>query len=258
MAADYVNGLPAAVAAVGAAASVAWTSIQTVRLASESARHSQSHDLQLFREMASEDERLSTAAAAILIERLRAYTRFGVKNADARALIAALLGALRATAKSRDRIEATNKIIFEGVVECLGAVSGRDTKKSATAAKSSKYPLKKLDFQNIVARNVHVSGLFVKEVDFYGADFQSSGLRFSDFRNAILYRANISECRLNDSSFVEANLFQCNLSKSDLRGCDFTSARVDGAQFTGARVDQTTLLPFDRSEALGRGMVWVD
>jgi uncharacterized protein YjbI with pentapeptide repeats len=58
-------------------------------------------------------------------------------------------------------------------------------------------------------------------------------------------------------AYRRSRLRAANLSRADLRHADLADSDLDGADLRGARFNVQTRLPFDRDEALRRGMIFV-
>lgn len=86
-------------------------------------------------------------------------------------------------------------------------------------------------------------------------------------KGSVLQGANFTEADLEESSFegsdlrstifFSAKLYRANLRGCDLRSADFMGAKVESAQFEGAKFDAHTQLPFQRKEAISKGMTFV-
>jgi len=85
------------------------------------------------------------------------------------------------------------------------------------------------------------------------ADLHGADLRTADLSGSILAKANLSEARLD-----RAKLNQADLRGADLRSCNLSEARLNGANLYGAFFNQKTRLPFDKAEAIRRGMIFFD
>ena len=85
------------------------------------------------------------------------------------------------------------------------------------------------------------------------ADLHGADLRTADLRGTILTKANLSEARLD-----KAKLNRADLRGADLRSCNLSEASLTGANLYGAFFNQKTRLPFDKAEAIRRGMIFFD
>lgn len=85
------------------------------------------------------------------------------------------------------------------------------------------------------------------------ADLHGADLRTADLSGSILAKANLSEARLD-----KAKLNKADLRGADLRSCNLSEAGLNGANLYGAFFNQKTRLPFDKAEALRRGMIFFD
>lgn len=85
------------------------------------------------------------------------------------------------------------------------------------------------------------------------ADLHGADLRTADLSGSILAKANLSEARLD-----RAKLNKADLRGADLRSCNLSEARLNGANLYGAFFNQKTRLPFDKAEAIRRGMIFFD
>lgn len=93
----------------------------------------------------------------------------------------------------------------------------------------------------------------VTVVDLSHADLHRSDLRNANLNGANLARANLSSARLDHASLVGANL-----RGADLRGAHLPAAKTANAHLYGAIFDHMTDLPFEKEEALRRGMIYLE
>ncbi len=77
--------------------------------------------------------------------------------------------------------------------------------------------------------------------DLWGADLQGSDLEGSDLTGANLSRANLKNAKL---------------SGANLSGAHMLLTQIQGADLSGAIYNERTVLPFARSEAEKRGMIY--
>src|SRR5262249_15621925 len=132
---------------------------------------------------------------------------------------------------------------------------------------------RKVELMNAKLTQAILDGADLSEASLLDADFTGA-----DLRNANLYGANLMNARfkgadLRNAELASAILFGTDFDKADLRG-----ANLEGVQFgekgktiflpqldtafrpttlKGAKFDEKTVLPFDRSESLSRGMIEV-
>lgn len=85
------------------------------------------------------------------------------------------------------------------------------------------------------------------------ADLHGSDLRSADLSGTVLTKANLSEARLD-----HARLDDADLRGADLRSANLSEAHLNDTKLYGAFFNKKTLLPFDKGEAIRRGMVFFD
>jgi len=89
--------------------------------------------------------------------------------------------------------------------------------------------------------------------DLSHSDLHGADLRHADLRNANLNKANLCEARLD-----KADLRGADLRGADLRSAHLAAARVQETRLHGAMFNQWTDLPFDKNEALKKGMIYLE
>jgi hypothetical protein len=98
-------------------------------------------------------------------------------------------------------------------------------------------------------RGAYLFDAQLKGVDFRGANLDRTQLAHADLRGADLRGAKLKG----------AYLYKADLSGADLRGAELPDKmKLTHVNLAGAKFDEATALPFDRAEALERGMVQVD
>jgi uncharacterized protein YjbI with pentapeptide repeats len=108
-----------------------------------------------------------------------------------------------------------------------------------------------LECADLRAGRVNITYVELEGASLRGADFTANGCYLTEIRRSDLTGARLAGVRCRGGRFPGSDL-----TGADLRGADLPSpGTLDGAVVTGARFDARTRLPFDRDEALRRGMV---
>jgi uncharacterized protein YjbI with pentapeptide repeats len=110
-----------------------------------------------------------------------------------------------------------------------------------------------LECADLRAGRVNITYLALDGANLRGADFTGNGCYLTEIERSDLTGARLTGLRGSDCRFTGSDL-----TGADLRGATLPRpATLEGAILTGARFDAGTRLPFDRDEALTRGMVEV-
>ena len=86
--------------------------------------------------------------------------------------------------------------------------------------------------------------------NFQGAKIIGANCFRSDFKDA-----NLKNAKLQNSNMVGANFENADLSNANLKGAVLKLVNLEGANLENAQFNSKTILPFDKSEALERGMI---
>lgn len=124
-----------------------------------------------------------------------------------------------------------------------------------------------ISFINNLMQGISFFGSVFKHVS-----FESSCLSGVQFNCGVLEQVNFKNADLSGVNLFRAKLFQCNFTKADMTGvcfqeADFTECDFRGVDLSngaimaanslmGCLYDHTTQLPFSKSEAASRGMVY--
>ena len=98
------------------------------------------------------------------------------------------------------------------------------------------------------------------------SQFRASSIQGANFISANLISSDFSAARAASASFFKSNLIGCKCNSADFFATDFREAHLESADFSnsvvamahfeGAFFNSFTKLPFSRSEAFRRGMIF--
>lgn len=114
---------------------------------------------------------------------------------------------------------------------------------------------------------IHLEEARLSDANFHGGELLHASLRKAELRNTIfalgdVSRANFEEAKMRGASFYWTAMEGANLKGSDLRDADLRGASLQNidwdkkTKFKNAVFDEDTWLPFDRSEAQKKGMIY--
>ena len=103
------------------------------------------------------------------------------------------------------------------------------------------------------AARTALSGSALPKPDLSHADLHGADLHTADLSGTCLAKANLVEARLD-----QARLDNADLRGADLRSANLSEARLETANLYGAFFNQKTRLPFDKTEAIRRGMIYFE
>lgn len=203
----------------------------------------ETHLLEVFRELGSQEPRIRIGAAAILIQRLKKIrTSANATNTELLHEFPMIMSVLIAETKHEQK-EEIQKYIADGIANALDAIvpTPPDNQEPVLPPES---PLKKYDFQGTKLHNAWWKRIDAREVDFYGASLVRASLREAFLEGAILKKADLTEtvfekARLKGANMQKAKLTSAKLAKADLRKAvlkdvDLSDSIIDGADFRGA------------------------
>lgn len=213
-----------------------WRFLQSRRLRQEEAIHRESHNLRLFEALASGNNQLQLAAAAVLAERLAPSIRHDTK-AEHRVIIRAFLAVtkdLRSSSSDPGTPPELSKFVADQI------------------ARNHKLPLSQFDWQNSQVQGAWWEGIQASNVDFWRANLRNVGMRGANLENSVFV-----EAKLDGAVLVNANLNGARLQRASLRGANLAGAKVVNTNFSGAKYDRNTKLPEGFDPGLA-GMQLVD
>jgi len=273
-----ITGLGVIAAAIGVAFVRLYAHYQGRRLTSEEESHRESHNLNLFKALASSNSRLRLAAAAVLVERLmrlrQKEEREGELSAFEQSEKVSIIRALVSVTKSSGDKEAEpstagagsrvdpvglGKYVADSAAKVLNAgdVSVQSprpvTTKSVMLRPKGPSPLQDYDWQRASLRYAWWPSIDARSVDFFKADLSDSGMKFGRFHEAQLKEAVLQRVQLREADLKGANLTSADLDGANFNGADLCGANLSDiknfatASFINARYDGKTTFPDDPS-----------
>jgi uncharacterized protein YjbI with pentapeptide repeats len=97
-----------------------------------------------------------------------------------------------------------------------------------------------------------------EECDFSRAQADQSDFNMASLRRTRFGGARFRGARFRDADFYFADLTFGDFSNADFRGADLWFADLFAADLRGALFNAFTRLPFDRAEAIRRGMIFTN
>lgn len=246
------------------------------RVKHEEDKHRETHTLELFKALSTNNPQLQLAAASVLVERLKRLMEKRNKTRIDRSEEDSIEYALHSLLKSEaseptDRGAASShrgvspqlaKYIGEQLVRLNLAqplVGGRPPdveREEATYLKwldrkdlPSEPPLKRFDWQKVKIVEAWWPGLDARGVDFFKAELMNCGMRYANLKDAVFYEANLSGTKLNCANLSGANFYDANIERVDFRGArlsraDFSHAKnIDKARWQNATYCPETKFP---------------
>jgi hypothetical protein len=109
---------------------------------------------------------------------------------------------------------------------------------------------------NFSGQGINLTYLRLKNANLRGANFARARWYLGSIEDSDLTGANLSDAS-GQMDYGGSRLRDANLSRAGLEWADLRDTDLSGADLRGARFSPRTQLPFDRDEALRRGMVFV-
>lgn len=92
--------------------------------------------------------------------------------------------------------------------------------------------------QDLNKSNVNLSGLNVEKAILVGIELEGAELVAANFRNGVLFRADLQNANLDGVDFRNVDMRRANLRNTRLWDANFEGANLEGVDFTGAQLYQ--------------------
>jgi uncharacterized protein YjbI with pentapeptide repeats len=225
----------------GNAVQTKYTETQDNKLKQDVRLQREAHNLDLFRNLASDNSRMQLAAAAVLLQRLEAYnspasegwTDTEVEKLERSAIVQVLLSVLKE--KPSDENGNLRKLIADNLVRALGAIvpDVQHPSRSQSILKAPGWDFQKVHLVECWWKRVDARG-----VDFFGAEIRDAGLAEAFLAGATLYDVGLQNTVLRDADLQDADLRRARLS-----GTVFDGANLKGAKLQDATYNSRTRWP---------------
>jgi hypothetical protein len=135
--------------------------------------------------------------------------------------------------------------------KCLDAEGREGYNRSSRAELETTGDAECVDFRG----RFNLTYLHLRSANLRGANFADVSWYLGEIADSDLTGADLSRTS-GQMVYRRSRLRAANLSRADLHYADLAEADLDRADLRGARFNVRTRLPFDRDEALRRGMVF--
>ncbi len=127
----------------------------------------------------------------------------------------------------------------------------------AKKANLTRLNLEGFSMQGANLEGAKLNGSSAASIDMSRAQARRSRMNRGIFKNGRFLKSNLRKSRMRYSDFSGANFTDADMREANLKGANLSHANLEGANLKGAIFNGQTKLPFDRNNALERGMVYV-
>ena len=212
---------------------------QEAKLEQDKELSREKHNIELFQNLANDNPRIQLSSASVLLQRLYDFQakeeREMISEAEKRER-PTILQVLIAVTKEKETQPAILKLIGDNLVKSLGAVVPDNEEPNFNKPSS----LKGIDFQKVRLTNVWWKRVDAREIDFFEAVLDNSGLSEAFLMKTVFLGTSLKYCVLRNAQLQEADLRKSNVIGANLQGANLNNAKLEGCIF-----DSTTQWPND-------------